>query len=108
MSWESTKSDKAKNDKYAFLFSIDKQSIFPIKNPDGKDAIRCRENWGPCFGKGKDIGIEDNPIKNPALKAFNYSYIYNNEEFPLLERKGDDYSPLKVKEIEVFQIIFQN
>ena len=105
LSWESSKYDIAKNDKYAFLFSLDKQIIYPIKL-EGRDAIRCKEDWGPCFGRGKDIGIEGNPIKYKNLLNFESSYIYNNNQDGNPLSECIDYEPIYAKDVEVFQIIF--
>ena len=103
--WESSEFDKAKDDKNAFLFSIDKRKIYPIKSLDGLNAIRCQKHWGPCFGRGKDIGIEGNPIKEKTLKTYRGSYDYNGERNSLSE--DDNYNGIYGKDIEVFQIIFQ-
>ena len=51
-----------KEDKNAFLFSIDKQTIYHIKQVEL--AIYCHKKQGPTFGGGHDIGIIGNPIKN--------------------------------------------
>ena len=57
--WESTSNEVFKDDKNAFVFSLDKQKIYSYKN-DGK-AIRCHKNYGPCFGYVPKIGIFGNP-----------------------------------------------
>ena len=57
--WESTSNEVFKDDKNAFVFSLDKQKIYSYKN-DGK-AIRCHKNYGPCFGCVPEIGIFGNP-----------------------------------------------
>jgi hypothetical protein len=102
--WESTKQDKVKNDKNAFLFSFDKQKIYPIRN-DSKAAIRCKKEWGPCFGGGKDIGIMGNPIKDKVLKTRQASYSYNGEMDALSE--VNDHSGITANEVEVFRINFK-
>ena len=102
--WESSEYDNAKKDKNAFLFSIDKQKIYPIKDLDGKDAIRCKKQWGPCFGRGKDIGIEGNPIKEKRLLTYHSSYNYGGDNNSLSE--DEKYDGIYAKDIEVYQIIF--
>ena len=102
--WESTKQDKVKNDQNAFLFSFDKQKIYPIRN-DSKAAIRCKKEWGPCFGGGKDIGITGNPIEEKVLKTHQASYSYNGEMDGLSE--VNDHSGITADEVEVFRINFK-
>jgi len=102
--WESTKQDKVKNDRNAFLFSFDKQKIYPIRN-DSKTAIRCKKEWGPCFGGGKDIGIMGNPIEEKVLKTHQASYSYNGEMDALSE--VNDHSGITADEVEVFRINFK-
>ena len=103
--WESSDFDKAKNDKNAFLFSLDKKEIYPVKTSEGKDAIRCKKDWGPCFGRGKDIGIEGDPIKTKVLRTYKSSYNYNGNINSLSE--DNDYLGIYAKDYEVFQIIFE-
>ena len=102
--WESSDYDKAKNDKNAFLFNLDKKEVYPVKTSEGKDAIRCSKEWGPCFGRGKDIGITGNPIKNNELYAYQSSYNYNGNHNSLSE--DSNYRGIYAKDYEVFQIIF--
>ena len=102
--WESTKQDKVKNDRNAFLFSFDKQKIYPIRN-DSKTAIRCKKEWGPCFGGGKDIGIMGNQIEEKVLKTHQASYSYNGEMDALSE--VNDHSGITADEVEVFRINFK-
>jgi hypothetical protein len=51
--WESKKDPKFKEDKNAFLFSLDKQKMYDCINED--NAIYCGINFGPSFGVGNDI-----------------------------------------------------
>ena len=101
--WESSEIDNAKYDEKAFLFNLDKKEIYPVKS--FKDAIRCKKEWGPCFGRGKDIGIEGNPIKSKELRAFQASYNYNGNQNCISE--DSNYNGIYAKDYEVFQIIFE-
>ena len=96
--WESTTKEEFKDDKNAFVFSLNEQKIYSYKK-DGK-AIRCYSKYGPCFGYGPLIGIYGNPISNYKLYSYHYNESYDvNSNF--LTINGDyaiDY--------EVFQILF--
>jgi hypothetical protein len=52
ISWDQC--NNYKNDTQSFLFSVDKQTKYPIvKNYE--HAIRCLPGYGPIFGNGNDI-----------------------------------------------------
>ena len=95
-----------KRDDNAFLFSIDKQKIYPNKKGSEDKAIYCDKNQGPSFGFGHDIGI----IGNPFIKVTNNSYLYThqnsynyNGEKNCLSEEGH----ILAKDYEVYQIIFE-
>ena len=44
-----------------FIFSLDNKKIYHLKNEN--DAVYHDKNTGPCFGGGRDIAIDRNPIK---------------------------------------------
>ena len=96
--WESTQKELFKDDKNAFVFSLDKQKIYSYKN-DGK-AIRCRKDYGPCFGYGPMIGIYGNPLEQKKLFSYvdNVSYDFDY----IFSRNNPDYAI----DYEVFEIIF--
>ena len=96
--WESTPSVLFKDDKNAFIFSLDNQKIYLYKN-DGK-AIKCRKDFGPCFGYGPKIGIYGNPLEQKKL----FSYVDNDSyDFDyIFLTQNPDYAI----DYEVFQIIF--
>ena len=104
--WESNKG-LDKEDKYSFLFSLDKQKIYPYKN-EGK-TISCYKNRGPIFGNGYTIKVAGNPIKEKKL--------YTNESSPETNFDfQDDKNALSedgkkehifAEDYEVFQIIFE-
>ena len=102
--WEPKKDPKFKEDKNAFLFSLDKQKMYDCVNED--NAIFCGANFGPSFGVGNDIGIEGDILKEKKLYTFQKdgSYNYNGDINCLLgDGSGKEYLGL---EYEVFQIIF--
>ena len=106
--WESKLAFK--DDKWAFLFSLDKCQIYPYKN-DGK-AILCSKEYGPNFGINKfnlcTIGIKKNPIKYKQLCTYesdSNSYEFNGDNNGLSEDGKGKY--IFAKDYEVFEIIFK-
>ena len=99
------KSYKYKDDKNVFLFSLDKQKIYPHNNKEDKESIFCQANQGPGFIRGYDIGIIGNPIKkltdNSYIYTHQYSYNYN-EDYNCLSESGH----ILAKDYEVYQILF--
>ena len=97
-----------KDDKNAFLFSLDKRKIYLCKN--GKFSIFCADDFGPSFGTNQSffctIGITGNPIKNKNLYTYesdSSTYDFNGDGNALSEDgKGNK---IYAKEYEVFQII---
>ena len=102
--WES--SIKRKNDKNAFLFSLDKKKIY--KNKNYSYSIYCNSLSGPCFGFGNTIKIGKNVIKDKTLKTFESnpecSYEFDGDSNALSEDGKNE--GIFAKEYEVFQIIF--
>ena len=102
--WESN--GKWKDDKNAFLFSLDKQAIYSFKN--NKKAILGNKENGPIFGSGCDIYIGNNPIQQKssytgeALSCC--SFIFNRDKNALSE--DGKTKTFFVDEYEVFQVIF--
>ena len=108
--WESPKDGFYKDDKNAFLFSIDKQKIYPYKN-DGY-AIWCGRNGGPTFGIGDNfssIYIGKNPINKKRLftnesNINKCSYNFFGDKNALSE--DGEQKGIYAVEYEVFEIIF--
>ena len=77
ISWDS--SGTYKNDTQSFLFSVDKQTKYPIVKNYEK-AIYCYASYGPIFGGGHDIKVYDNSNSNKSSytcdnsKSSNCSY----------------------------------
>ena len=98
-----------KDDKNAFLFSLDKRKIYLCKNE--RDAIFCDEEFGPTFGNNKNlnctIAITGNPIKNKNLHTYesdSSTYDFNGDINALSE--DGKRNRIYAKEYEVVQIIF--
>ena len=105
--WDSPESYIYKDDKNAFLFSLDKQKIYPYEN-DGK-AIGCEKDWGPTFGGGdwSSIYTGQNFIQQKKLytnESGNSSYNFFGDKNALSEDGNHD--GIYAVEMEVFQIIF--
>ena len=104
--WDSTSEIIYKDDINSFLFSLDKQNIYPIKNFNC--AICCKDSFGPIFGCFPSISITGNPLKNNKLcvnetnDLSSYDFLDDNNFF--LDDGGDDC--ISANEYEVFQISF--
>ena len=104
--WESTLIYK--DDKNAFLFSLDKNKIYNYKNDEC--AIFCWRDNGPSFGCNNSfyntIGIDGNPIKNNVLSTYesdSNSFEFNGDNNALSEDgKGNN---IYAKDYEVFEIL---
>ena len=103
--WDSS-SGNYKDDKNAFLFSLDKQKIYSYKN-NGK-AIFCYKDYGPTFGCCHDIYIGKYAIQEKKLSTYesnsNGSYNFYGDKNGLSESGNATY--IYAVEYEVFQIIF--
>jgi hypothetical protein len=104
--WTSPTSGEHKDDPNAFLFSLDKQKIYSYKND--KKAIYCYKDYGPGFGGGRDIGIDQHGIQEKHLFTYesgsNCSYNFNGDNNALSEDGKGSY--IYAAEYEVFQVIF--
>ena len=104
--WESLNNDTYKDDKNAFLFSLDKQKIYSYKN-NGK-AIYNNKDYGPTFGYGTDIWIGNNVIQQKnsyTNESFSScSFNFNGDNTVLSEDGKESY--IFIVEYEVFQVIF--
>ena len=86
-----------------FVFSLDNKKIYYLK--DIENAVSHDKGSGPCFGRGCDINIDRNPLKENTLYTYqNGSYDYKGDSNALSEYNGQNY--LKALEYEVFQVIF--
>ena len=85
-----------------FVFSLDKQKIYSLNC--GQNAVYHNKDSGPCFGGGRDIAIDKNPIKEKTLHTCQVCYDYKGDKYSLSEYDGNN--KIKALEYEVFQVIF--
>jgi len=90
-----------------FVFSLDNKKIYYLKSIN-EDAVYHCNKCGPCFGRGYDIGIEGNPLKENRLCTYQKgSYDYKGDSNALSEYDDSNLIiALKALEYEVFQVIF--
>ena len=101
--WKSNGECLKDNENKTFLFSLDNKKIYYLRS--GCIAVYHYKEKGPCFGKGHDIGIEGNPIKENKLYTYQSSFDYKGDKQPLSEcQQYPNF--LKALEYEVLQIIF--
>lgn len=88
-----------KYDEKCFLFSLDKRQIYYNKDPE--ISIVCLKNKGPIFGRGNDIYIEDNCMRNNQNFTVQSSFYYREENYALNNEKY-----FTVKDYDVYQVDF--
>jgi hypothetical protein len=98
--WKSEENYIKDPEEKTFVFSLDNKKIYYLNNSD--NAVYHDINSGPCFGGGRDIALDGNPIKENKLYTLECSYDYQGDIHPLSEYKDNN---LKALEYEVFQII---
>ena len=86
-----------------FIFSLDNKKIYYLKDIKENAVYHYKES-GPCFGEGRDIAIDRNPLKENTLYTSQSSYDYKGDSNALSEYESPN--KLKALEYEVFQIIF--
>lgn len=97
-SWDKT--DKFKKDNDTFIFSLDQNEKYRIRN--SSEAICCYKNKGPCFGVGHDICICDGFLGNLSSYSDTPHTFKVKTYYGLC--KGEKF--FQVKELEVYQITF--
>ena len=98
--WDSFRDYKEDND--AFVFSMDTRSKYKSTN---SNSIYCDSDYGPTFGDGYDLCLE-----NGFLTAANSNRCNCPSTYKTMKRSeltGGDYY-FKVKECEVYQISYDN
>ena len=93
--------DTEKDDRKSFLFSLDKQRRFKVK--DIPNALYCDENISIALGEG-DIFIGDNFFTQKSRSFFPQSYEGDKEKESLLLTGGE--SEFIIEELEVYQLYF--
>ena len=101
ISWKSEENYIKDPEEKTFVFSLDNKKIYYLNSPD--NAVYHDINSGPCFGGGRDIALDGNPIKENNLYTLECSYDYHGDIHPLSEYKDNN---LRALEYEVFQIKF--
>jgi hypothetical protein len=103
ISWDST-TNTYKNDTQSFLFSVDKQTKYPIVKTY-EYAIYCHSSYGPIFGDGHTILVYDNSNSNTS------SYVQVNNAYNIPAAANGNRSILtdgnpnfQTTEIEVYLV----
>ena len=102
ISWDS--SGSWKNDTQSFLFSVDKQTKYPIVNSYG-NAIFCGSSYGPTFGNGHTIYVSDNSNSNSNSHVSNgnaYNILAGANGKPSILTDGNQN--FQTTEIEVYLV----
>ena len=102
--WESPPSPTSKsNDPQAFIFSLDHKTRLTCH--EQSQVIRCRRNYGVCFGGGYDIYIAQN-LSSGSYSNFGHSYGKNegitNQHYLTGNIENFYFTP---SEVEVYQVI---
>ena len=100
--WDMKGSYTYKEDKSAFIFSINNKQKFNIINNNYKYAI-CGAPNHFAFGGGHDLTIWDNCTSNDNKKDYSYGHTYNTSKN--YELTGGSQS-FYVEELEVYQVIY--
>ena len=101
--WESPEQSIFKNDKNAFIFSLDTEKKYDVTDPE--KSIQCSMFWGPYFGEGGAICVPDNFLQEKnAFYQWPSSYdISEKDELTF----GQEHN-INISKYEVFQIIIDN
>jgi hypothetical protein len=110
VAWKSSTNGKFTSDPNAFIFSLTNKDNKPLKmkvDPNQHEwAFCCHSEYGPIFGGGHDIYIDDNA--NKAMK--NYSNLGHTYKHPQYEYKTNEAETFlagkfqfRLDEIEVYQ-----
>jgi BTB/POZ domain-containing protein KCTD9 len=108
VSWESP--TVAKLDPNAFLFSLTNKDNKPVKmkvDPNKRQyAIRCHSGYGPIFGFGGDIHIDNNA--NTTMDSFsNLGWTYKHPQYRFGTNEAKTFlagsCQFQLDEIEVYE-----
>ena len=93
----------------SFIFTLSniynaEPTKFPSKND--QNEVRHYSSWGPCFGRGCDIGVYDDIINKGGWSKFPYTYpdILGKGKSIFTGDSNNSNEKFKIKEIEVFKI----
>jgi hypothetical protein len=101
--WESPEQSIFKEDKNAFIFSLDMEKKYDVTDPE--KSIQCSMFWGPYFGEGGAICVPDNFLQEKnAFYQWPSSYdISEKDELTF----GQEHN-INISKYEVYQIILEN
>ena len=101
--WESPEQSIFKEDKNAFIFSLDMEKKYDVTEPE--KSIQCSMFWGPYFGEGGAICVPDNFLQEKnAFYQWPSSYdISEKDELTF----GQEHN-INISKYEVYQIILEN
>ena len=108
--WKSDENGSWEYDKNAFIFSLvnyeNRPLIFEHSTSD-ENSVGLYKQFGPVFGIGNDIFINDNCNTNTGSSS-NLGYTYTHPEYSNVSDKAKKILAgtlsFQVKEIEVFQM----
>ena len=98
--WDSFRDYKEDND--AFVFSMDTRSKYKSTN---SNSIYCHSDYGPTFGDGYDLCLENGFLTAANSNRCNCPSTYKTVKQS--ELTGGEYN-FTVKECEVYQISYDN
>jgi len=91
----------------SFLFTLSNiYNTEPTKFPSKNDQKEVAHNsgFGPCFGGGNDLGVNDDILKDGGWSGFPYTYKDILGKGKSIFSGYSNISGFKIKEIEVFKI----
>ena len=100
--WKMTGSYSYKEDKFAFIFSINNKQKFNLKKGYEGNAI-CGDPSHFAFGGGHELTIWDNCTSNDNSQDYRYNGTYDTTQN--YELTGGSKS-FQVEELEVYQVVF--
>ena len=98
--WES--SGGFKNDPSAFLFSVDLGQKYPVTT--ATHAIYCNSGYGPTFGTGHDIVVNEN-FKTTCYVNPSFYYASHPKHANGQSALTNGERNFQVSEIEVYQVV---
>lgn len=102
--WSSEKVGCQKESKASFLFSVNGRKKFYIKPDHTKNAIYCRQNCGPVFGKGGlDLFVCNGSFTNNGSSPCSY----DAESVSFGFTSSEKYQEFEVDDYEVYRVLFR-
>lgn len=102
--WSSERIGLQRESKSSFLFSVNSRKKFFLKPDHVKNAIYCRHNCGPVFGKGGlDLFVCNGSFSNNGSSPCSYDSETQSFGFTSNEK----YQEFEVDDYEVFKVVFR-